>query len=658
MNLLTPLGLLGLLGLVALLIIYLLKPNYQHKAISSTYIWKLSLKYRRKRLPISKFRHILLLICQILIITLCAFMLAQPFHPSPADSLKAEKVFVLDASASMLTQKEGETRFERAVTEIKKDAAAALSSENGTVSVILAGKEAEYLSRREKSDGLDMVNAQLDGLIDGELKCTYGEADTEGAMKLAEEVLLVNPDAEVIFYTDNTYIDSGNVTVKNVFDKGVEWNASIGNVDAYVSSGYYIFRMDVGCYGRHERLTLNLDIYGVNSERRTVSVSYSVLFTGQESQKLILRTRPAVNEDGSPFDDEDPIEEGAVYLEYSDSAIYSYDYVHAYFTGADDSFKQDNSFYLYDGRKETIRVQYFSTKSNPFVSGVIMGQRDVLKKKWDIDFVQVQSGEPELKGFDFYIFENTMPLVMPIDGIVMLINPDMEPYGSGLSIGAPVKGDFTVSKGSAHAITEHMPCKNLGVSEYVSLTEDPKESGYEELLYCNGEPVLLAKNDVNQKVIAMLFSVNTSYEAVFVDFPILFGNLFEYFLPTAVSQPVFNVGDAARLRARGSSMNVTSTDMNETLVAFPASLELEIPGVYTLTQPIMADEATALKFSVNNFFVRVPQSENNVYARFEKLEPLKGTRQSDPVPTDLVFYFAIALLLLVVSEWYLHTREF
>lgn len=48
MKLLTPLGLLGLIGVVALIIIYLIRPNYQQKYISSTYIWKLSLKYKRR----------------------------------------------------------------------------------------------------------------------------------------------------------------------------------------------------------------------------------------------------------------------------------------------------------------------------------------------------------------------------------------------------------------------------------------------------------------------------------------------------------------------------------------------------------------------------------------------------------------------------------
>ncbi|MBQ9084286.1 MAG: BatA domain-containing protein, partial [Clostridia bacterium] len=69
MSWLTPLGFLGFIGLIILLIIYLIKPNYQNKYISSTFVWKLSLKYRKKRIPLSKLRNILLIICQVLIIT-------------------------------------------------------------------------------------------------------------------------------------------------------------------------------------------------------------------------------------------------------------------------------------------------------------------------------------------------------------------------------------------------------------------------------------------------------------------------------------------------------------------------------------------------------------------------------------------------------------
>ena len=56
MSWLTPIGFLGLIGLLILIIIYIIKPNYQNKVISSTFVWRLSLKYKKKKIPISKLR--------------------------------------------------------------------------------------------------------------------------------------------------------------------------------------------------------------------------------------------------------------------------------------------------------------------------------------------------------------------------------------------------------------------------------------------------------------------------------------------------------------------------------------------------------------------------------------------------------------------------
>ena len=77
MRLLLPLGLLGLAGIVALIIIYIIKPNFQQKLISSTYIWKLSLKFKKRKIPLSKLRNILLIACQVLIITTMALILSR-----------------------------------------------------------------------------------------------------------------------------------------------------------------------------------------------------------------------------------------------------------------------------------------------------------------------------------------------------------------------------------------------------------------------------------------------------------------------------------------------------------------------------------------------------------------------------------------------------
>ena len=103
MSLLTPLGLLGLIGLIVLIIIYIIKPLFQSKIISSTYVWHRSLKYRRKKIPISQLRNILIFICQVLIITAISFILAQPFLKGDEVEETDNTVMIIDASASMLS---------------------------------------------------------------------------------------------------------------------------------------------------------------------------------------------------------------------------------------------------------------------------------------------------------------------------------------------------------------------------------------------------------------------------------------------------------------------------------------------------------------------------------------------------------------------------
>ena len=148
MSFLTPLGLLGLIGLIVWLIIFIIKPNYQKKLISTTYVWMRSLKFRKKRLPTSRLRSILMIICQILAIISIATAMAQPFIAAP-DEYVNEKIIILDASCDMLTTIEDgeENRFERAIAQIIQMSDAVLDAD-GIVTVILADNNPSYVVKQ------------------------------------------------------------------------------------------------------------------------------------------------------------------------------------------------------------------------------------------------------------------------------------------------------------------------------------------------------------------------------------------------------------------------------------------------------------------------------------------------------------------------------
>ena len=167
MKLLTPLGLLGLIAIAILIIIYIIRPNYQQKFISSTYVWKLSLKYKKKRIPTSKLRNILLIVSQILILAGSSAILAQPnlVKEKPLDA--TEVIAIIDSSASMRTSVGGETRFERAVNGVK-DLAENVLTNDGIVTVILAGDKPEFLAQRclNTPENQASLNASLNKLIE------------------------------------------------------------------------------------------------------------------------------------------------------------------------------------------------------------------------------------------------------------------------------------------------------------------------------------------------------------------------------------------------------------------------------------------------------------------------------------------------------------
>jgi len=375
MSLLAPLGLLGLIGIIALIIIYIIKPNYQNKFISSTFIWKLSLKYKKKKIPINKLRNILLFLCQILFISMAAMILARPIIAEERAPDMTEKVIIIDASVSMLSSTQSETRFERAVERARDEVNRTLE-DGGTVSIILASEKAEFIVREAGADNRININSDLDSLanIRENNPCTYGSGDIEGAILLAETITAEREGVDVILYTDTNYIDSGRVKVEDVSDP-MEWNAAILDIRAIYFENYYRFEVDVACYGNVDRdIMLYLDVKDINGGSEDISIQTKVRCMSGEVVTLIY-----ANSDKYP--DETLDEDIKVFQFQSVSARVE----------ANDSFSHDNTYYLYGGSKHPLSIQYCSPIPNNFYTTALMVVRDQFGDTWDIDVKEVDS---------------------------------------------------------------------------------------------------------------------------------------------------------------------------------------------------------------------------------------------------------------------------
>lgn len=651
MKLLHALGLLGLLSVLILLLIYIIKPNYQQTHVSSTYIWKLSLKYRKRRSSVNKLRNILLIVCQILILVTASFILTQPgiFHESTlADN---EIVAVIDASASMRSEHDGVSRFERAVDKVKTLADETFAKD-GVVTVILAEREANYLAQRVSAADKAVVDEALAALKENaDERCSYGDGDINGAMELVKDVMDDNPTAEAVLYTGTQYrVERKSVRVENVAAEG-EWNAAIIKAVANLEDNYYTITVDVACYGADRPIEVYCDVKNANGTAQTLRLPPVSVDCYAEETFHIVYTTNAI----APSADTVPVLLGDT------ERIASFDEVFVHIDERD-SLLHDNEFYLYGGTKPTVKIQYYSS-GNPYFRGGLQSVSAGLRSKLNITVKDVLYGEPELSGYDIYIFEHKMPERLPTDGIVFMADPDHD-SGAGFDI----EGRVNVSRGdgdygSALAIGEEHPILNFIDPSSTRLTEYSRINysslnNFKTLMYFEGNPVFLLRDDPDSKVVVMAYSVHLSEIAISYYFPTLLYNFVSYFLPQTFSAEVYSVYDTVTLNARASELNMLApSGERKTFTEFPASVTVDAPGTYSFSQTLIGSTALAPKVQNEKFYVRIDPAQSNI-ARVEDFfdEPISETTEETHF-ADFLLWLALAIVLLVLLEWELHVFD-
>jgi len=656
-SLLVPLGLLGLIGIIVLIIIYILKPNYQQKFVSTTFVWKLSLKYRKKRIPVSKLRNILIIICQVLILTACAAILAQPALVVKEVETTPEVIAVIDASASMRAESMDETRYERAVQKTLQLADKTFEA-NGTVSVIIADNSAEFLSERTTAENKGSLRTKLNALVEdaqeGIIDCSYSTSDVEGAITLAEKILRENPKAKIYLYTDveYSYIPKG-IEVVSVSEES-EWNAAILGAHTVLVENYYQFFVDVACYNKDMPLTVNLTVENANAAdasdyKEPIFLTATVLCERDETKRIVFLNN-------EQYEGMETKAEGVEYVPLDRKDwVYSYKAVTIQLY-EDDCFALDNNFEIYDGQREVIKIQYASESPNPFFSGILMNLQSSYAGRYDVQYTEVKKGDDyATSGFDFYIFEHKMPKELPKDGINMLVNPDIIPSGSGIKSIASVSLNnelYPLTAESNHpTLMAGLNASNIEISAYMKLTLD---ESYETLMSFGGYPVLAARNEGTDKTVVLSFSVHYSNLVITKEFPILMYNIIKYYYPSTVNANSFEVNEKVQLNAREDELIVSYRNETQTFREFPAVLDVDLPGTYTLTQNDVFNNSDNIEEKI---YVRIPAVESNICYLADSLpEPYSKIDEKDYYD-DLLLYIAAVLVAVLFIEWWLQSRD-
>ena len=642
MSLLAPLGLLGLMGIIALIIIYIIKPNYQSKFITSTFVWRLSLKYKKKKIPLSTLRNILLFICQVAILTGAAFILARPIVGTDEPQEAADIILVIDASASMQTETRQETRLERAANAAIADARVAF--ENGKkVSVILASETSRFLVQEATADNADLVyNALSDIVRFPEEYYTFGSADIKGAMAIAEQITAVKEDTAVTLYTDTTYLNTGRVNVYNVADTS-EWNAAILDVRATMVENLYRVEIDVACYGQDTRLAVSCEFINIDDKGDDLLIDMDAYCSGDEITTIVL----GYITEGMGEAEADSIDEEIFVAEFEQ--------IYVYLT-ANDSLDEDNSFYLFGGKKPTVKIQYYSTAPTTYWRTALDILAAAQQDRVNIEVTEVgtKTGEKQVatEGFDIYIFEHTAPATLPDDGIVIYCDPSKLPSEAGVRFGSKMQaeGEIFLSAGEKHPITTNMVAEKISVTQFTSIVG---YDGYSVLLEYQDYPLLLVKDDVDQKIVLMPFSVQYSNIVALPEFILLFNNIVNHFFPLTITEDyVYEPGDKVALNARANELEVTGPATNLLLNELPTEIVVKNPGVYTMMQIPISGETV-----IENFYVKIPAVESNICLEEEELTTPYFFEVSEENYLDLLFYFALAVVALLFIEWWLKSRE-
>jgi len=198
-----PLALLGLVFVPLIVAFYMLRLRRPRHEVSSTYLWQALVRDVEANAPWQRLRRSLLLLLQLLLAGLLAFLVARPFAEHPA-GLARDLVVVIDSSASMAAT----DVFPDRLSAAKRAAIAALTDvpADGKVSVIAAAETARVIANEATDRG--RITRAIDSI---EQSTAVG--DMTDALTLAAKLAERARGAEILVVTDDAGANVPNVSI-------------------------------------------------------------------------------------------------------------------------------------------------------------------------------------------------------------------------------------------------------------------------------------------------------------------------------------------------------------------------------------------------------------------------------------------------------------
>lgn len=598
----SPPGLLALLAVPAIIVLYLLKQKHTEQVISSLYLWNHALRDLEASTPWQRLRKNILMFLQIAAAVLLALILAQPFLPA-ADANRGSVLLVIDRSLSMQATDAEPSRFEAA----RRDAAeTAASFRPGTkFTVIASGRTADILLNM--TDDKNRVVREIKNL-----QATDAADDAEGTAQLVYSLLRKDPDMQAYWFGDRTNPLPQERVKYYSYDRG--------------GVNYAVVGLTRRTLEESKRITALSRIANYSSADAELDVS--LYADGQ----LFDARRVKVDAEGSKSVYWDGIPESAVLLECR--------------IDTRDALEKDNSISeaVYSGQTRKVLLV---TQQNIFLEKALALLPDLEVYKTSPE----DAGE--LKDYDLYIFDGTLPEKLPEDGHLMIFAPPENKY-----FAASGQAEYPSVRPAKHELFDGLGREMSFDAVRTDLYLTPE--GGDPLLETDLGAAAFEGHIGKSRAMVFGFDLHETNLPVQTFFPVLVARAVEELIPGNMQElAAVYAGDSIRLPVdpEAGEVSVITPDGVRIPVAppFPAPAfdRTNITGIYTLEQK-SGSGTKQYRFSVNapsekEFTAAGPAGE------LPRQDAASDRTRETAEGLDLKMPLLWLLLAILVIEWRVYT---
>ncbi len=622
MTFLYPLGLLALIGIPIVILIYILKNRYTEQTIAATYLWRLSERFLKRRNPLSKITGIISLVLQICFIAVISLIIAHPIITLPGAA--NEYCFVLDGSASMRMEENGETRFGAAKEEISDIIEEAKNGSTFTLVYVTDMTETVFELEGDKKTALSRLAT---------LECAGGSVDYTDSIGVAQRLFNENPSMRTYLLTDADYAEHTNVEVINVARREV--NISVYDV-AYTSLGGTAYQVTgkAVCYGGDA--VTDIDVKN-NLEDRVL---------GTQKVQLVADTETTF----------------AITIETEN--FYSL----TVSSRADDAMEDDNHAKVYNIKSENAyRAVLVSDAPFLLASALDAVSNAELTVMTTEEYRTLEEGlaaeEKRVSGYGLYIYDMYSPVSLPTDGTVWFIGPNDHIEGAGFSI----QGEIELDEGaememnkSSSSLMKKFTNGLVGDGVYLKkYTKCGVYGNFYTVFSHAGNPVIFTgETDAGNREVVFAFNLHDTNFTLSSDYPVLLHNLLNYSFPSVIEKTEYYCGETAAVNVTAGCTGICVTrPSGSTFYADSASAVSEIAlsevGEYKITLESASGDRDFYVYSA------VPAEERHTVTASDGVYSIRGearTEGRDGQFDPIVILFVLALILFA-AEWMVYCYE-